>query len=348
MRLVETAKISICSLVAGALLGGSPLDNKVRNDSVSGPAWTDSSPHHSAFADGDNVRLNYLDWGGDGPPLVLIHGIANSPHIFDDLAPLLRDRFRVVAYARRGHGQSDAPAGPYDRDVLVSDLVHLLDHLKIERTHLLGWSMGGNEVTEFAGRYPERVDRIVYLEGGYDWSDPAFFKAFLDILAVNSPSPETLRSLDALRAWYHEAWIGRDVAWTPALEAFLRDAVRIAPGGAVEPVPSIDVFGALIQTLGTWQRDYRRVRAPALAIYGSGFFPLDRSDAGLAQKLLAFEHDAATPFRQASIARIRRELRDVQVVELEGRTHMSAGVVAPDGLATTVKDFLLAKQAGPR
>jgi pimeloyl-ACP methyl ester carboxylesterase len=293
MRRAGKIKVSICSLII-ALLGVGPMNgNALGEDEVrpTSPSWSDVSPHQSAFVEGDKVRLNYLDWGGNGPPLILIHGIANSPHIFDDLVLMLRDRFHVIAYARRGHGQSDAPAGPYDSTALISDLVHLLDHLHIERASLLGWSMGGNEVTEFAGRYPERVNKIIYLEGGYDWSDPAFFKAFTDILAVNSPSPETL---------------------------------------------------------GTWRRDYTKVRAPVLAIYGTAFFPVDRSDSELSRKLRAFEQNAAAPFRRASMDRIRRELRDVRIVELDGRTHMSIGVIAPDMLATSIADFLLAKPADPR
>jgi len=317
---------------------------RIRSDEanrVNMPAWIDNPPHQSAFIEGDGVRLNYLDWGGNGPPLILIHGIANSPHIFDDLAPLLRNHFRVLAYARRGHGQSDAPAGPYDAATLVSDLRHLLDNLHINRANLLGWSMGGNEITAFAGLYPERVDKLVYLEGGYDWSDPAFFKPFTDVLAVNSPSPSTLRSLDDLRAWYHAAWIGHDVPWAPALEAFLRDAVRIEPNGIVDPVPSIEVFAALIQTLGTWRRDYTKVRAQALAIYGTSFFPTDRSDPVLSQKLRDFEQKVMVPFRRASIERIRRELANVRVMQLEGRSHMSIGVLTPKTLAASIENFLL-------
>jgi len=320
------------------------MDGKDQGGAVQAQAQTpstDESPHRSAFVEGDGVRLNYLDWGGNGPPLVLIHGIANSPHIFDDLAPLLRDRFHVLAYARRGHGQSEAPAGPYDSNALVGDLVRLLDNLHIERANLLGWSMGGNEVTEFAGRYPERVEKIVYLEGGYDWSDPTFFKAFTDMLAVNSPKPETLRSLDALRSWYQTAWIGRDVSWTPALEAFLRDTVRIEANGRVDPVPSIEVFAALHQTLGTWRRDYTKVSAPALAIYGSTFFPVSDADTGLARKLREFEEGAMQPFRRASMDRVRRELSNVRVMEISHRSHMSIGVIAPDALASSIKMFLL-------
>lgn len=320
------------------------MDSASRGGATSAQAQAsepDASPHRSGFAEGDGVRLNYLDWGGDGPPLILVHGIANSPHIFDDLAPLLRDRFHVIAYARRGHGQSEAPTGPYDSKALVSDLVRLLDNLHIEKANFLGWSMGGNEVTEFAGQYPERVDKIVYLEGGYDWSDPTFFKAFTDILAVNSPKPETLRSFDALRDWYSTAWIGRDVQWTAGLEAFLRDAVRIEANGQVDPIPSIEVFAALVQTLGTWPRDYAKVSAPALAIYGTSFFPVAEGDTDLARKLRDFERDVMQPFRGASIERVRRELRNVRVIELDGRSHMSIGVIAPETLAKAIKEFLL-------
>lgn len=343
---VFTTKILRRSLITVLFLGVVHMGGEVRGgdvDAQAAPSWTDMSPHRSAFAEGHEVRLNYLDWGGDGLPLILIHGIANSPHIFDDLAPLLRDRFHVVAYARRGHGRSDAPAGPYDSKVLVSDLVHLLDDLRIERANLLGWSMGGNEVTEFAGLYPERVEKIVYLEGGYDWSEPTFFKAFTDMLVANSPNPETLRSLDALRDWYRAAWIGHDVQWTPALEAFLRDAVRIEPDGTVDPIPSVEVFGALIQTLGDWRRDYTRVRAPALAIYGTSFFPGNHGNTDLARKLRDFERDAMEPFRRASMDRVRRELRDVRVMRIDDRSHMSIGVIAPDELAASIKDFLLSR-----
>ncbi len=331
-------------LLALNIFGVWIMDAKTRGeeiDRLKASGWTDVSPHRSAFAEGDGIRLNYLDWGGDGVPLVMIHGIADSPHIFDNLAPLLRDQFRVLAYARRGHGHSDAPAGPYGSKVLVADLRNFLDGLGIERASLLGWSMGGDEVTEFAGLYPDRVEKLIYLEGGYDWSDPVFFRPFTETLTVNSPDPSVLRSLDALRAWYHAAWVGHAVPWTPALEAFLRDAVRIEKDGAVEPVPSVKVFEALLATLGTWRRDYTKVRAPALALYGTAFFPTDRGDPALAQKLRDFEQNVMTPFREVSMDRVRRELRSVTVQQIGDRTHMSIGVRDPQRLAETIREFLL-------
>ena len=72
----------------------------------------------SGFAAVNGVKLNYLEWpgpkGGAKGTLVLIHGFGDSPHIFDDFALRFQDSFRVIAYARRGHASSEAPAGPYD------------------------------------------------------------------------------------------------------------------------------------------------------------------------------------------------------------------------------------------
>jgi len=66
--------------------------------------WTDTAAHKSAFVTVNGIRMNYLDWGGNKPVLILIHGFQDNPHVFDDLAPAFTDHFRVIAYARRGHG----------------------------------------------------------------------------------------------------------------------------------------------------------------------------------------------------------------------------------------------------
>jgi pimeloyl-ACP methyl ester carboxylesterase len=108
--------------------------------------------------------------------------------------------FHIIAYARHGHGRSDAPPGPYDGPMLAEDLRQLLGALGIQQVHLLGWSMGGDEITALAGRYPDCVKKLIHLAEAYDWSTPTFFKAFGDILAVNCPGADNLRSLDAFRA----------------------------------------------------------------------------------------------------------------------------------------------------
>ena len=297
--------------------------------------WRDPSPHRSEYVSVNGVRLNYLDWGGTGPALVLIHGLTDSPHVFDDFAATIRDRFRVIAYARRGHAQSEAPPGPYNQATLVEDLRQLLDQLHIAQASLLGWSMGGNEITEFAGRYPDRVDKLVYLEAGYDWSDPSIQK---DFPAFN-PEPSALRSLDAYRSWYRRTWFG-NTPWTPGLEAYLRDIIRVSADGTVHPVPSGPVLDALVASWASSSRDYRRVRAPALAIYSASFLPLDPAAPDAMRMSQSWEEHTMAAFRRASIERVRRELPSVVVREFPNTAHVSILVLAQDPISAAIREFL--------
>jgi len=232
-----------------------------------------TSESKSLYARVNGVSINYLDWGGTGSPLVMIHGLGDSPHIFDDLAPLLRDRFHVYAYARRGHGHSDSPDGPYDLATLVEDLRQLLDKLGLKRTSLLGWSMGGNEITEFAGLYPNRVEKLIYLEAGYEMADPEFLKAFEGTIAALGPDTSTLLSLDAFRGWYQTTALGKDTPWTPGLENYLRDITRVDADGKVKVVPNEKTYMKLFASLASSPRNYTKVKAPSLVLYASEFFP---------------------------------------------------------------------------
>src|SRR5260221_65801 len=71
--------------------------------------WTDKSPHKTEFIKVNNVRLHYLDWGGKGATILFLHGLGDTPHIFDDLAPRFTNQFRALGLTRRGHGQSEKP-----------------------------------------------------------------------------------------------------------------------------------------------------------------------------------------------------------------------------------------------
>jgi pimeloyl-ACP methyl ester carboxylesterase len=311
------------------------------------PDWTDPAPHASGFATVNGVRLHYLDWGGDGPPLVLLHGLWDDPHVFDDLARHLRDRFRVVAYARRGHGDSDAPDGPYDLATLTDDLRGVLDHLGIHRASLLGWSMGGHEITAFAARHPERVDRLVYLESGYDWADDGFERTLVPMLLGSVPATGDLASLPRYRAWFRREWLGTAPPWTDGLEAYLRNTVRIERDGSLKVPMSEAVGEALLTTIVTSPRDYSGVRAPALAIYGDRFFPTRAGRDARSRAVERWEREVMTPFRDTSVARIRRELAGVEVLRLADRTHMAIGIEEPAALAGRIASYLLRPPTAP-
>src|SRR5262249_4992158 len=133
--------------------------------------FVDPSPHQSAFLMVNGVRLHYLDWGGKGEPLLFLPGLGDSPPIFDDIAPEFAGRFRVLGLTRRGQGQSEAPPTGYDTATLAEDIPQFLDQLQIERVTLIGHSLAGDEMSCFAARHPERVERLIYLDANYDDAD---------------------------------------------------------------------------------------------------------------------------------------------------------------------------------
>jgi 3-oxoadipate enol-lactonase len=100
---------------------------------------------------------------GDAPVLVLSSSLGATRAMWDAQVGALSDRFRVVAYDHRGHGESPVPAGPYAIEDVARDAVALLDRLGVERAHFAGLSLGGMVGMWLGAHAPERVDRLVLL-----------------------------------------------------------------------------------------------------------------------------------------------------------------------------------------
>ena len=100
---------------------------------------------------------------GNGPPLLLIHGVGARLENWDGVAAILARNFKVARFDLRGHGQSSKVPGPYSLDLFADDAVALLDHLGIARAHVAGHSLGGMIAVTLGRKYPERVDRLAVL-----------------------------------------------------------------------------------------------------------------------------------------------------------------------------------------
>lgn len=113
-----------------------------------------------------NSINTYYETAGDGEPLVLLHNDAMSLEVWRRLLPHLAARCRVIAYDRRGHGQSEVPPreAPYTVEVLADDLRALLDGLGIPAVDLFGCSGGAITALGFALAYPERARRLILAE----------------------------------------------------------------------------------------------------------------------------------------------------------------------------------------
>ncbi|MHA7299055.1 alpha/beta fold hydrolase [Pseudarthrobacter sp. MDT3-1] len=122
---------------------------------------TEITAHHGLFKD---TNLHVDDTGGQGRPVVMIHGWPLSGEAFQAQIPALQGAgYRVITYDRRGFGRSDKPVSGYKYDTLTEDMRALLEQLDLNDVTLVGFSMGGGEVARYFSRYgTERLRSVVF------------------------------------------------------------------------------------------------------------------------------------------------------------------------------------------
>jgi non-heme chloroperoxidase len=120
-------------------------------------SWRDPSSHVARFIEvSQNVRLEVLDYGGSGRPLVLLPGGGDTAHVFDDFALKLTGDFHVYGITRRGFGESSFAEPTTGADTFGDDVLAVLDALKLDRPVVVGHSIGGQELSSIGTRYPNR------------------------------------------------------------------------------------------------------------------------------------------------------------------------------------------------
>jgi non-heme chloroperoxidase len=130
-----------------------------------------------------DVKLEVVDWGGTGRPLVLLAPLGADAHGFDAFAPKLKTAFHVYGISRRGFGASSSPDSGYSADRLGDDVVAVIDGLGLRRPILVGHSIAGEELSSVGHRHPEKVAALVYLEAGYSF---AFYDKARGDLTIDS------------------------------------------------------------------------------------------------------------------------------------------------------------------
>jgi len=187
------------------------------------------------------LRLNYVDWGNaDAPPLILQHGGRDHCRSWDWVAEELRRDWHVICPDLRGHGDSQwSPEGYYGMDAFVYDFAQLIQTLGHDQVTIIAHSLGGNIATRFTGLYPEKVTKLVNIEG----------------LGPPADHPMNIADLgDRMRQWIADkrAAAGR----TPRRYAHLRDAYeRMKSENAFltdEQARHLTIHGATRNEDGTW------------------------------------------------------------------------------------------------
>jgi pimeloyl-ACP methyl ester carboxylesterase len=201
------------------------------------------------------LKLHYVDWGNHDKPLaVLVHGGRDHCRNWDWVALALRDRFHIIAPDLRGHGDSDwAIGGSYSMIDYVLDLAQLIEAVAAQPVTLVGHSLGGAIVLQYAGVFPERVSKVAAIEGL--GPPPAM---------LNSAPPH-----QRMRTWIEEmqSLARRRVREYPSIEAALERMRQENPHLTMEQAAHLTIHGVRRNENGTysWKFDnYVRAHSPYL------------------------------------------------------------------------------------
>jgi len=230
----------------------------------------DKSPHKSDFVSVNEIKLHYLDWGGEGDVLLFLAGMGCNAHIFDGFAPRFTDKFHVMALTRRGHGESDHPETGYDVDTLTEDVCQFMDVLGIEKVILAGHSMASIELSHFFALHPERVLKLIFLDAAYDRSS-ASSKNFREKSPWRNIQPPGL-DVDyyteqdyfaAMKRAYHSL----AVVWNDAMEASSLHEINKTPEGKIVDRMSDAISKSITDTLTSYVPEDSKITAPTLAFF---------------------------------------------------------------------------------
>jgi pimeloyl-ACP methyl ester carboxylesterase len=171
-----------------------------------------------------DVRLRYIDVrptsSEDGPPLVLLHGLASRIEEYEDIVDLLHPRRRVIVMDLPGNGYSDKPQGPYTLRFLEDSVVALLDSLRVKEADLAGGSLGGGMVLRMAHRIPQRFRKLASWAPAGAWEPMRGFGLLSSLMLFAGTRLFWPAVWVQSRYWYHPEWTGRAEALAQAFEHY--------------------------------------------------------------------------------------------------------------------------------
>jgi non-heme chloroperoxidase len=282
-------------------------------------AWSrDPTPHQLSFIPVEkDVKLEVIDWGGAGRPIVLLTGLGNNAHIFDKFAPKLTSTFHVYGITRRGFGTSSSPAPTaqnYDSDRLGDDVLAVIDALHLDHPVLIGHSIAGEELSSIGSRHPEKVSGLVYLEAAYRYAfyDQINGNADIDALEIKAQIDKLLVVPNPRKTMVDI------IAELPRLQQELQkrlDETAALPSAPDSKAPDIGPVQAIL--LG--QRKYTQIKAPTLAIFADphDLWPSTQYDS--ATQLAMAKFDLIDTTRQADA--FQAGVPNTRVVRLSKANH---------------------------
>jgi pimeloyl-ACP methyl ester carboxylesterase len=255
---------------------------------------------------GDGVEIALACWEGQGSAILCVHGISASCRCWDNLAEAMSPLYTVMAMDLRGRGFSDKPATGYSVSHHCRDIEALLTHEKLDQVVLFGHSLGALIGLEFAARYPDKVERLVLLDGGGQLTAEQRKNVFagiqptLDRLGKVFPSKEAYLDLMQRNPLLNP--------WTPELENYYLYELEEAQGGVRSRVKA----------------EHIKEEADSLTDYDiTKFYPLIKCPVLIlrAPEGMAAPDNILLP--QQALDKMLEEIPDVKYVDIPGSNHYS-------------------------
>ena len=312
---------------------------------------TDSSPHTVSFVTtSDGVKLEVLDWGGSGAPLVMIAGLGADAHVFDRFVARFAGKYHVYGVTRRGYGASDRPdpaGGSYTADRLGDDVLAVIDKLKLEKPVLAGWSIGGQELSSIGSRYPEKVSGLIYLDAGYSYSFyssgnliPPNLNLIIDandikarVSRLNAPGVNGDQVLVMFDELLNSA-VPQLQADLMASQKITREALASIPAPPPSSPPPETPASRISAAIWAGAQKYTRIEAPILAIFAPVSPPPSTASEG-SRANYALRHAAEIE----QVKRFQAGLPHARVVSIPNAQH-AIFVSHPEEVAREMTAFI--------
>ena len=198
----------------------------------------------------NDVELNYeISGNSEKPWLTFSNSLATNLHMWDFQAEALAKDFRILRYDKRGHGESQAVAGPYTFEDLVNDIVGLWDELGIERSHFVGLSIGGMTAQGIMLTNPERLKSVV-IANSMGKIAPEFVGAWQERIALSLEQGMEPLVQPTMERWFTEAYRSQNTTDVKKIAAMISSTSVEGYAGCAAAIQTLNYLDSLKSVRG--------------------------------------------------------------------------------------------------
>jgi pimeloyl-ACP methyl ester carboxylesterase len=290
-----------------------------KNTSAQNSSVTDAGPVNTCYDLSDHkvqfittepgVTLEVLDWGGTGDYFVLLTGLGDNAHVFDNFAYQFNDLFHVIGITRRGFGKSSKPEDGYSEEIRVRDYISILDQLNISKASFAGHSIACGELNYLGSHYQDRINKLVYIDG-LDYGVHKSLKQppGLDFTDADVTSLEHFIAVNVRYNGYREP----NAAYC---DTYTIDAEGKVTGTISPPEATAKIIAGSVTT------DYSLITAPVLGIFETWTMDTRLPYYWYLDKEKQAEYDRSWvilfDWRAKQLNRIRTEIKNSRIIEFQ-------------------------------